>query len=619
MANSCSSSRFLGLLIVLVIAPFQPAGAKPLDLTLYPLRVHIFESDWKNGAGSGRADLTDGKDVHGIDFSYACPNNYMRSIGNEAYAAKWKKPEKTIEIVGNKVGEQKNETCEFKITLHDYVYYVENGTLVNITQEQYKVRVGAALARSAPVDADPSHYPIGLSVLEVNWTPLQNGTRTATGRGNLRLPTGLSSVDFTSDCNLAFPVTGENRYYSGRWTQEGSALALLLLVASGDPHSCTLKTSVHSDVYIRDASGTLKAVSAEEYRNTILKRTAPAATQPASPDTSVSSTTPKSASAVTPATPVAQTSQSAKEPIDDSPLPRNQGKPVVVVEPGKSSASGPASAQAAVLYRKACDAGTAVSCRNLAIQYANGTGVTQDYAQAAVFYHKACNGGDAGGCANLGLLYERGNGVAKDVTQAATLYRKACDVGNKIGCGNLGLMYATGTGVPQDYAQAVALDRKACDQGVAISCSNLGLLQPRPHVRKRNRRTSGLRPGRVAVPQGMRRRSHTQLRQPCHHVRPWNRSNTGLCPGCSSLSQGLRCGHHGYMRQPRSPVRNRKWRIQGLQPGRGALSQGLRGRLRHRMQQPRSSLREAARHCAPATHVDSPKIHRTLPPTGAIL
>jgi TPR repeat protein len=483
VAKRSFRSWIFPLLLLAALAEIPPAAAKPRDLSLYPLRVHIFESEWKTdslgGRGSGMANLVDGQDVHGFEFSYFCPINYMKSVGNQAYAAKWKKPGKTIEIVGGKVGDQdKSNTCEFKITLHEFVYDLQNGTLTTFTPEQYKVRVGMALPKAITVDGDPSHYPIRLSVLDVSWAPPLNGTRNASGRGNLRLPTGMSSVDFTSDCNVVFPVNGEGRYYPGRWTQEGSTLTLLL-VAGGTPLSCTLKTSVHTDVYVRDSTGSIKAISAEEYRRTVMKLGAPAAPAPIPVSPPAPTVTPESSAVQTSpahASDGADTQTTVSTATDDSPLPRTPGSAVVVTEPGKRPGAGPGSAQAVALYLKACDAGAAISCRNLALMYANGTGVPQDYARAAGLYRKACNGGDSGGCTNLGLLYANGTGVSRDYTQAATLYRKACDAGSRIGCGNLAVMYANGTGMPQDYAQAAVLDRKACNQGLMASCSNLGLM-----------------------------------------------------------------------------------------------------------------------------------------------
>jgi hypothetical protein len=463
-----SSWSFL-LLVILAWATIRPAGAKPRDLSSYTLRVHIFQSNWNphagafGGQGSGLANLIDGQEVHAIDFTYDCAINYMKSVGNQAYSAKWKKPGKTIEIVGNAIGnESKSEACEFKITLHEFVYDVQNGTLSTFTPEQYKVRIGAALPKTEPIDTDMSHYPVRLSILAIEWTPLVNGTRTGSGRGNIMTDSGLSSVDFTTSCIVTLKVSEQGRYYAGQWTREGSVLTLFLHTAGDKPSSflCTLQTSVHTDIYIREASGGIKAISADEYRRTILKVTTPAvATVPESNKPDGASSAPGI-------------------PSGNGPPTQEVTQPEVVTEPNKSGgANSPTvSAQTVSLYRRACDGGSATGCRNLAILYSTGNGVAKDTGWAATYYRKGCDKGDAGSCSNLGLLYANGTGVPQDDVQAVTLYRKACDAEDATACNNLGLMFINGKGVPKDFAQALALYRKACDGGVVASCSNLGVM-----------------------------------------------------------------------------------------------------------------------------------------------
>lgn len=510
MADRRSFPWFLSILIVLSGISVEPAAAKPRDLSLYPLRVRILQSDWQRnlasnyfGQGAGVANLIDGQEIHGFNFSYGCRFHYANTVGDQAYVAKWDKPGKTLEVLATTSGDQnQQDVCEFKVLLHDYVFDIQNGTITTFTQEQYKVRIGAALPVAGPVDSDISHYPIRLSILEIDWSPPLNGRRTGTGRGNLVTQAGLSSVDFTTNCNVVFRLTPMGRYLAGRWVQEGSVLALLLQVGgdSGGSYLCTLKTSLHTDIYVLDASGAVKAVSPEEYRRSILKTTAaeepgvqgagnpggePAPAKQENlkpPGTTAVETAPGNESGVAgqqagiPTVVDVQTSVSASN--SSPPKPTKTETTVVVNVPAASGGASttPSSVQAAALYRKACDGGSAFGCRNLALKYSVGNGVSQSYSQAATLYRKACKEGDAGSCSNLGLLYANGTGVSQDYAEAVTLDREACDAGDRVGCSNLGLMYSEGTGVSRDYTQAVALYRKACDAGLTASCSNLGLM-----------------------------------------------------------------------------------------------------------------------------------------------
>jgi len=62
--------------------------------------------------------------------------------------------------------------------------------------------------------------------------------------------------------------------------------------------------------------------------------------------------------------------------------------------------------------------------------YANGFGVTKDYAQALEWLRKAAEQGNASGQQHLGWMYLNGLGVAKDDTQALKWLRKAADQGD---------------------------------------------------------------------------------------------------------------------------------------------------------------------------------------------
>jgi serine/threonine protein kinase/TPR repeat protein len=92
--------------------------------------------------------------------------------------------------------------------------------------------------------------------------------------------------------------------------------------------------------------------------------------------------------------------------------------------------------RSAAFYSKACNAGSAESCYNLAEKYASGYyGPQQDFSRAAEFYDKACYFGYARGCSKLAIRYQYGVGVGREVWEAKKLYTKACTMGDESACG----------------------------------------------------------------------------------------------------------------------------------------------------------------------------------------
>ncbi|MFB3828561.1 MAG: tetratricopeptide repeat protein [Bryobacteraceae bacterium] len=112
----------------------------------------------------------------------------------------------------------------------------------------------------------------------------------------------------------------------------------------------------------------------------------------------------------------------------------------------------------------------------LGLAYAEGNGVSQDYAEAAKWYRLAATRRHAGAQLNLGVLFAEGQGVRQDYQEAAKWYRLAAKQGNAGGQFNLGLMYLQGQGVPQDYSKAVKWLRLAAAQGEVHAQFNLGVM-----------------------------------------------------------------------------------------------------------------------------------------------
>jgi len=100
--------------------------------------------------------------------------------------------------------------------------------------------------------------------------------------------------------------------------------------------------------------------------------------------------------------------------------------------------------------------GNAKAQNNLALMYASGKGVEQDYGAAVRWYREAAEQGNLYAQGNLAVLYENGKGVAQDFDQAARWHREAARGGNTRSQRQLGMFYFFGRGVRQDYVEAFA-------------------------------------------------------------------------------------------------------------------------------------------------------------------
>lgn len=81
-------------------------------------------------------------------------------------------------------------------------------------------------------------------------------------------------------------------------------------------------------------------------------------------------------------------------------------------------------------WREAAAGGDPVAQTNLAVAYANGTGVAKDYSLALEWYRKAAGQGHAPGQYGLGVMYEYGDGVEADPAEARRWYELAAAQGD---------------------------------------------------------------------------------------------------------------------------------------------------------------------------------------------
>jgi hypothetical protein len=121
---------------LLLSSPALAGGHKPAD---FPLRVHIFRhnshSHYCNHVldgvdGEGRANLFESGEPRGFDYAYRCGDRLMNSPGYETYMARWKKKDRTLEILSPVMGKPgAMESCELKVEMKDVAYYKHGGTV----------------------------------------------------------------------------------------------------------------------------------------------------------------------------------------------------------------------------------------------------------------------------------------------------------------------------------------------------------------------------------------------------------------------------------------------------------------------------------------------------------
>lgn len=136
-------------------------------------------------------------------------------------------------------------------------------------------------------------------------------------------------------------------------------------------------------------------------------------------------------------------------------------------------------AQRLAYFQHGAEAGDPEAQLQLAILYAKGEGVSQDYTTAAKWFRAAAEQDLPRAQYDLGVLYERGRGVPTDSAQAATWYRKAAEGKYPLAEYNLAVAYTKGEGTRKDLTEAAVWYRRAAEQGVVQAMVNLGMLYER--------------------------------------------------------------------------------------------------------------------------------------------
>ncbi len=130
-------------------------------------------------------------------------------------------------------------------------------------------------------------------------------------------------------------------------------------------------------------------------------------------------------------------------------------------------------------YGERAEAGDAAAQVALAVLYAKGDGVRQDYAKAAAWLRRAAEQGVTRAQYDLGVLYERGRGVPIDYVQAVSWYRKAAEQNHPLAQYNLAVAFTKGEGVRRNLSEAAVWYHRAAAQGVVAAMVNLAILYER--------------------------------------------------------------------------------------------------------------------------------------------
>lgn len=139
--------HFLGLsAVVAFLAVSTPALAGKPDPDNYPLRVHIMkfvtratpihEKKDLSGIpqfveGRGVADLFQNSQPVGFQFSFSCADGITASSGYGTFPARWKKQDRTLEILVPQPGKPWNlETCDLNAEMRPgLAFYWKNGDI----------------------------------------------------------------------------------------------------------------------------------------------------------------------------------------------------------------------------------------------------------------------------------------------------------------------------------------------------------------------------------------------------------------------------------------------------------------------------------------------------------
>jgi TPR repeat protein len=121
-------------------------------------------------------------------------------------------------------------------------------------------------------------------------------------------------------------------------------------------------------------------------------------------------------------------------------------------------------------------AGDAAAQYELALAYARGDGVAQDYAKAASLFREAAISDDIRAQFDLAVMYEEGLGLSRNINEALIWYHSAAARNYAPAEYNLAVAYAEGRGASADMVAAARWYLRAAAQGVVPAMINFAIL-----------------------------------------------------------------------------------------------------------------------------------------------
>lgn len=126
--------------------------------------------------------------------------------------------------------------------------------------------------------------------------------------------------------------------------------------------------------------------------------------------------------------------------------------------------------------RSAAEAGHVDAAYNLAVASYLGRGTSVDLEEAVRWYKRSAEKFHPKAMRDLATLYVEGRGVPQDLAKAYTLYHDAAVLGSAESQLKAGLMLLRGEGVQADRTEALNWLRRAAEQNVEVAQYTLGLL-----------------------------------------------------------------------------------------------------------------------------------------------